>query len=300
MSYLFNKKNNQTKYADLHVHTDKSDGKLSPEKVVAEANRAGLSAISITDHDTLDGIESALSAGKQYNVEVIPGLELSAKNNNQEIHILGFFIDWKQRQLQKRLYELRESRYDRALQMMEKLREMGVIIELSDILKHTDEKYIGRPHLAAALVKNGYADTMSEAFQRFLGNHAPAYISKGAFSPSEAIDMVLNAHGIPVLAHPGLIENEILDKLIADGLMGIEAFYPNHSPQLTDYYCEIAKERNLLVTGGSDFHGFEDSRKTLGMMRLPYKYVEDLKAVVDEKFTKVDDDKNKFSGSLAK
>jgi predicted metal-dependent phosphoesterase TrpH len=187
MSYLFRKNNNRIKYADLHLHTNQSDGRLLPEKVVAEANRAGLSTIAITDHDILDGIESALSAGKKYNIEVIPGLELSAENNKEEIHILGFFIDKDNRQLQERLNELRETRYDRALKMMDKLRKMGIIIELSDVFEQTSEKYIGRPHLAAVLVKNGYANTMSEAFQRFLGNHAPAYMPKETFSPSEAI-----------------------------------------------------------------------------------------------------------------
>jgi predicted metal-dependent phosphoesterase TrpH len=282
MSYLF-KKNNRIKYADLHLHTDQSDGKLNPENIVKEANRAGLSTIAITDHDMLDGIKPALLAGKQYGIEVIPGLELSAESDGEEIHILGFFIDWEKKQLQERLIELRELRYDRALMMMDKLRKMGVIIELSDILDQTETSYIGRPHLAAALVKNGYADSISEAFQRFLGNHAPAYIPKDAFSPSEAIEVILNAFGIPVLAHPGILKQDILDKLIDNGLMGIEAFHSYHSIPLSDYYCSIARERNLLITGGSDFHGFENSRKVLGTVRLPYEYVEDLKSAADEK-----------------
>jgi len=201
----------------------------------------------------LDGIKPALLAGKQYGVEVIPGLELSAESDGEEIHILGFFVDWEKKKIQERLYELRDIRYDRALMMMDKLRKMGVIIELSDILDQTETSYIGRPHLAAVLVKNGYADSISEAFQRFLGNHAPAYIPKDAFSPSEAIEMILNASGIPILAHPGTLKQDILDKLIDNGLMGIEAFHPYHSIPLSDYYCSIARERNLLITGGSDF-----------------------------------------------
>lgn len=287
MNYLFNKKSNRTKYADLHLHTDQSDGKLSPEKVVAEANRAGLSAIAITDHDMLDGIEPALSAGKKYNVEVISGLELSAEHNSEEIHILGYFINWKNKRLKERLCEFRELRYSRALKIIDKLRKMGVSIELSDIIDQTETSYIGRPHLAAALVQNGYADSISEAFQRFLGNHAPAYMPKDAFLPSEAIEMILEADGIPVLAHPGVSKNNILDELIDNGLMGIEAFHPYHSIPLSDYYCDIAHKRNLLITGGSDFHGFENNKNALGLIRLPYEYVEHLKAVVNERQIKL-------------
>jgi len=281
MSYLFKKKT-IIKYADLHLHTDQSDGKMTPEKVVSESNCIGLSAIAITDHDMLDGIEPAILAGKKYGVEIIPGLELSAKYANEEIHILGYFIDWKNKKLQNRLHEFRESRYNRALKIMNKLRDMGVQIELNDIINQTESSYIGRPHLAAALVKNGYADSISEAFYRFLGNYAPAYVPKEVFSPSEAIDMIIDAGGIPILAHPGMVKVNILDELIENGLMGIEAFHPYHTVELMDYYSRIAKDKNLLVTGGSDFHGFENNKKALGTVRLPYIYVEKLRSALNE------------------
>ena len=277
MNYPFRHKASRITYADLHLHTDRSDGILSPEQVVIQANRSGLSAIAITDHDTLDGIKSALLAGKRHRVEVIPGLELSAESEGEEIHILGFLIDWQKEQLLERLHEFREARYERALRIIDKLKQLGMNIQNSDVFNQTDSNYIGRPHLAVALVKNGYVGTISEAFQRFIGNNAPAYIPKKAFSPSEAIQMILDAEGIPVLAHPSMLKRDVLEELISYGLMGIEAFHSYHTPQLSDYYCDLARQHNLLVTGGSDYHGFENSKRTMGDIRIPYEYVEILK-----------------------
>jgi len=281
MSYLF-KKSKRIKYADLHLHTDRSDGVLSPDQVVLQANRSGLSTIAITDHDTLEGIKPALSAGKRYNVEVIPGLELSAESEGDEIHILGYFIDWQKEQLLKRLCEFREARQRRALQIIDKLKQLGMDIQQSDVFDQTDSNYVGRPHLAVALVKNGYVETISEAFQRFIGNNAPAYIPKEVFSPSEAIRLILDAEGIPVLAHPSMLKRDVLSELVSYGLIGIEAFHSYHTSQLSDYYCDLAKQHNLLMTGGSDYHGFENSKRTIGNVKIPYEYVESLKTSVFE------------------
>jgi 3',5'-nucleoside bisphosphate phosphatase len=275
MNYLFKRK--LTKYADLHIHTDRSDGLLSPDQIVAKANKAGLSAISITDHDTLDGIEPAITAGKRHNIEIIPGLELSSEYNGNELHILGYFIDWQNQALNERLQIFRNERHERALKMMDKLKQLGVHIDHNDVFKIKELEYVGRPHLAAALVQNGYAETISDAFNRFLGNNAPAYIPKSAFSPSEAISMILDSDGIPIWGHPGTIKLDVLKELISYGLMGIEAYYSYYSNQLTDYYCSLARENNLLVTGGSDYHGFENSRRVLGEVKLPYEYIEGLK-----------------------
>jgi predicted metal-dependent phosphoesterase TrpH len=274
MSYPFRKK---TKYADLHLHTDRSDGILSPEQIVVQANRNGLSTIAITDHDTLDGIKPAMSAGKRHNVEIIPGLELSAESEGDEIHILGYLMDWQKEQLLERLYEFREARQRRALKIIDKLKQLGLSIQNSDVFDQTYSNYVGRPHLAVAIVKNGYADTISDAFQRFIGNNAPAYIPKEAFSPSEAIKLILDAEGIPVLAHPSVLKRDVLGELVSYGLMGIEAFHSYHTSTLSDYYCDLARQHNLLVTGGSDYHGFENSRRSMGDVKIPYEYVESLK-----------------------
>ena len=277
MSYLFRNKIKRIKYADLHLHTDRSDGILSPEQIVIQANHNGLSTIAITDHDTLEGIKPALSAGKRHDVEIIPGLELSSESEGEEIHILGYFIDWQKEQLLKRLYEFREARQIRALQIIDRLKQLGMDIQQSDVFHQTDSNYVGRPHLAAALVKNGYVETISEAFQRFIGNNAPAYIPKKAFSPSEAINLILDAEGIPVLAHPTMIKRDVLGELVSYGLMGIEAIHSYHTTQLSDYYCNLARQHNLLITGGSDYHGFENSKRVLGNVKIPYEYVEKLK-----------------------
>lgn len=266
-----------TKYADLHLHTSFSDGNFSPERVVREANCLGFSAIAITDHDILDGIEPALSAGEQYGVEVIPGVELSARLDGEEIHILGLYIDWRDRQFQQKLQEFRESRRIRAMKMVDKLNNLGIDIEYGDVFKWTDSGAVGRPHLATALVEKGHVFTASEAFYRFLADDGPAYVSKQKLSPDEAIKIVLNAGGIPVLAHPGRLGKDIILDLISSGLMGLEAFHPCHSIRLSDYYCDLAEQYNLLITGGSDCHGRAKGEMTMGSIRVPYKHVDALK-----------------------
>jgi predicted metal-dependent phosphoesterase TrpH len=266
------------KYADLHLHTNFSDGTFSPEQVVVEASRLGLAAIAITDHDIVDGIEPALSAGERYGVEVIPGVELSAESGGEEVHILGFYMDWRDRQFQQKLQEFRESRRIRAMRMVDKLNQLGVDIEYHDVLKRADSSSIGRPHVAAALVERGHVATVSQAFYRFLGDGGPAYMPKQKLSPAEAIAMILDVGGIPVLAHPGYLQQNIVPELASFGLMGLEAFHPYHDAQLSDYYCDLAKQHNLLITGGSDCHGQGKGKMVMGSIRLPYDHVDALKA----------------------
>ena len=266
-----------TKYADLHLHTSFSDGTFSPERVVREANRMGFAAIAITDHDILDGIEPALSAGNQYGVEVIPGVELSAESDGEEIHVLGFYVDWRDRQFRQKLQEFRESRRIRAMRIVDKLNQLGIDIEYDDVLKRADSISIGRPHVATALVEKGHVATASEAFYRFLGDSGPAYVAKQKLTPAEAIMMILDVGGIPVLAHPGMLQQNIVPKLASSGLMGLEAFHPYHTIELSDYYCDLAKQHNLLVTGGSDCHGLAKGKMVMGSVRLPYEHVDAMK-----------------------
>jgi hypothetical protein len=269
------------KYADLHLHTSFSDGTLSPEQIIQAAYRLGFSAVAITDHDILDGIEPALSAGKNCGVEVVPGVELSAESNGEEIHILGFYVDWKDQKFQRKLREFRTSRLARAMKMVDKLNELGVNINYDDVLSRTNSKAVGRPHVAAAILEKGHVSSFSEAFSRFIGDDGPAYVSKQKLSPAEAITMVLDAGGVPVLAHPGMLQQSIVPDLVSLGLMGLEAFHPSHSAQVSDYYCHLAKQYTLLVTGGSDCHGEAKDEKSMGSVRLPYKHVKDLKKARD-------------------
>jgi len=270
-----------SKYADLHLHSNFSDGTFSPEQIVIEASKLGFSAIAITDHDILDGIEPALLEGKKYGIEVIPGVELSAEYNGEEIHILGYYMKWLDQGFQDKLREFRDSRYTRAMRIVDKLNQLGMDIEYGDVLKLADTNAVGRPHVATALLEKGYVSTISEAFNRFLGDDGPAYMPKQKLSPADAIAMILNVGGVPVLAHPGQIQQDIIPELVSSGLMGLEAFHPSQSLQLSDHYCELAKGYNIVITGGSDCHGLIRDRIAMGSVRLPYEHVEALKEARD-------------------
>lgn len=263
-------------YADLHLHTNFSDGILSPEEIVIAAERLGFSAIAIADHDILDGIEPAMLVGEKRGIEVIPGVELSAEANGEEVHILGYYMDWQDQSFREELQLFRDSRHTRAQKMVDKLNQLGVDIKYDDVLKQADSASVGRPHIAAVLVDKGYVANISEAFRRYLRDDGPAYMPKHKLSPAEAITLILDVGGIPILAHPGTLKQDIIPELISCGLMGLEAFHPNHAIEISDYYRYIAKHRNLLITGGSDCHGWPD-KTTMGIVKLPYKHVDDLK-----------------------
>ena len=271
------------KFADLHLHTNFSDGTFTPENLVKEAMYMGISTIAITDHDILDGIEPGILAGKKYGVEVIPGVELSARSDDDEaeIHILGYYMDLQNEKFRERLLDFRETRVIRARKIVDKLNELGMEIEYDDVLKLADSSSVGRPHVATALVEKGYVTTNSEAFNRYLFDGGPAYVQKKKISPAGAIAMILNAGGVPILAHPGMIQQDIIPELISMGLMGLEAFHPFHSIQLSNYYCDLAKRYKILITGGSDCHGEAKSKTYLGSVRLPYKHVDALKQAKD-------------------
>ncbi|MDR7434321.1 MAG: PHP domain-containing protein [Armatimonadota bacterium] len=267
---------------DLHTHTTASDGLLSPRALVEEAARLGVAILAITDHDTTDGIEEALEVGKELRVEVIPGVEINTDVQGAEIHVLGYYIDHRSEWFQGTLRRLRESRLDRATRMLAKLANLGIRLDLQRVLALAHGGSVGRPHLARAMVEAGYVSTPEEAFRLYLGRGGPAYVERERFTPEEAVQVILRAGGVPVLAHPGLSNRDgLVPDLVSAGLMGIEVYYPEHSPAQVQHYLALAKKLGLLTTGGTDFHGGDLApRVQVGSVEVPLEVVTLLKEKV--------------------
>lgn len=246
---------------DLHTHSTFSDGSLTPEELVAEAQKAGLVAIALTDHDTTAGLERFLDACCTTTVRGIPGVEISADFQPGTLHMLGYFVDPNHAPLEESLRWIREGRELRNAQILEKLQRLGLNVTWEEVKSYAGEDVVGRPHFAQALVARGYVKTKDEAFERFLGKGKPAYADRRRFAPEECIRLIHEAGGSAVLAHPftlGLMDREIkefVQRLKANGLDGIEVFYTEHTVEMTRKYAEMAKELKLIATGGSDFHG---------------------------------------------
>jgi len=258
-------------WVDLHIHTNFSDGTYSPGETVGFAKRANISIISITDHDTVEGIEPALEAAKGSNITVIPGVELSARKEGKSIHILGYFIDCKNKGLIDFLNWMKEARYKRAEKVIEKFRSFDIELDIQEVIKEAGPGVIGRTHIADVLVKRGNVNGIGEAFAKYLGYGKPCYIPKANVSPKEAIDIIKDASGIPILAHPGLLsEDNWIPELVTDGLEGIEVWYSRHSNNQIEKYKSIAQKYNLLMSGGSDSHGRMKKYPLIGEYKLPY------------------------------
>lgn len=246
--------------SDLHVHTSFSDGKLTPEELVAAAKAAGLNYIAITDHDTVEGIGHLYENGfyPSRGIHIIPGIEFSAHHPTQEIHILGYNIDIYHRTLADKLNEVTEARWTRFSEMVEKLQELGYDINETDVLTLAGaSRSISRSHIARVLVKKGHFSSVREAFNAVLEKGKSCYVPHYRLEADEIIDIIKQAGGIPVLAHPKLIhDDEIVESLCQKGIEGIEVFYPRHDDVDVEHYMAMAERYNLMVTGGSDFHGF--------------------------------------------
>jgi len=275
-------------YVDLHLHTTASDGVMTPAEIVRYAKAKGLQAIAITDHDTIDGLEEGLFEGERIGFEVIPGVEISAEHSPGSMHLLGFFIDIYHPLINERLAHLQKARAERNPKMVEKLNQLGINISFEEVLKASGGGQIGRPHFAQVLMEKNYVRSFEEAFDRFLKKGAPAYVDKFRFSPKEALHFIKEAKGVAVLGHPntlgvkGYSELEsLLFQLIEDGLKGVEVYYPEHSNLEIEQYKGLVEKYNLLVTGGTDYHGIEKNGLEIGVgrgdMKLPYSMVENLK-----------------------
>ena len=264
---------------DLHIHTTASDGLLTPSEVIAQAIDLGLRVISITDHDSVGGVDEALAAAVGSALEVIPGVELSVHAPpGGDAHILGYFVDHHDNGLLRALSRLRDARFDRARAMVEALQAAGHAISLDDVLANANGGAVGRVHVARALVTARSVDTIEEAFGKLIGREGPFYVRKALFLPREALTLIHAAGGVAVLAHPGVSGEEPLIGLIGEGLDGIEAYHADHSGPQRDHFVSAARRFELVVTGGSDFHGPGLRSAALGSGACPPAVVEALRA----------------------
>ncbi|MCA6085498.1 PHP domain-containing protein [Candidatus Endomicrobiellum agilis] len=279
-------------YVDMHVHTNCSDGAFTPKEAIEYASKMKLAAIGITDHDSVDGIDEALKAASKTGLEVIPGIELSSEiiSNSQknEMHILGYYIDYKSEELKETLTIFKKARYERAEKMLWNLKNNGAELKDDSFVKKAGNKAIGRLHFAKALVEEKLVGSIEEAFRRYLANDKPAYASKHYVSAHDAIKLILNAGGVPVVAHPYYInynDENIFKLLIKSGLMGIEAWHIKHSENMVKKFLSLAEKFNLVATGGSDCHGpYKEKPPTMGRMRIPYSVVEKLRKIKEKMF----------------
>jgi hypothetical protein len=262
--------------ADLHLHTTFSDGALSPSELIARASQAGLTTISITDHDHTGALDEAAASAAAHGIEVVPGVELSTIVGDADVHILGYFIDHHDQRLQEYLGLFRLERRKRAERIVEKLNALRLPLTLEAVLRQAGTGSVGRPHIATALVEEGLIGSYQEAFSRYIGFGKPAYETKYQITPREAIALVAAAGGLSFLAHPSTFIGEaVLQELIDAGIDGIEVVHPSHSPELVAHYSGIVSEYFLLASGGSDFHGGKrNDRDAFGKYTISTEYVE--------------------------
>jgi predicted metal-dependent phosphoesterase TrpH len=275
-------------YVDLHIHSTASDGSLSPTEIIETAKKLNLRAIAITDHDTIEGSVEALRHQDSSGVEILSGIEISVSFDSGTMHMLGYMMRLDDVALRQTLKVLQEARANRNLEIIKRLQDIGVDISYDEVLKASQGGQIGRPHIAQVLVHNKAVQTIDEAFNRLLGKGRPAYVERYRLLPVEAIQTILGAGGLPVLAHPFTLNAKTegdLDRLLAElkqaGLKGVEVYYPGHGPELTARYERLAHRHGLLLTGGTDFHGTVNPGVHIGIgrggLRIPYRLVEELK-----------------------
>ena len=248
------------KKTDLHIHTTYSDGILTPLEVLEWAKKKNLTDIAITDHDTTEGVAEAIKAGAPLGINVIPGIELSCEEQGQEVHILGYFLDYKSLKLKNFTETLKQARIERNVKIIEKLNKLTIDISLEDVEEISKEGNMGRPHIAKALIKKGIVDTVDGAFKIYLGRNKPAYVERFKVTTKEGIDFIHSLGGVAVIAHPGLIQDKkVLNYVLNQDIDGVEAIHCKHTDEQTKYFSDISKELNLIETAGSDCHGYLDN-----------------------------------------
>ena len=241
--------------ADLHTHTNFSDGFYSPAELLKKAKKNGIGIISITDHDSVTGVKEARKISDRIGIEVIPGLEISTEIGSNEIHVLGYFINPDDKELERYLVFFREERFNRAIRIIEKLNILGIQLTMDDVLLQAKNSAIGRPHIAQAMLSKGFVNSFFEAFNKYIGNNGPAFEKKVHLSPQSACKIINDAGGLSFIAHPGKMPEHLIKELIEAGIDGIEVIHPSHNTNQTKYYRGITNEYFLLESGGSDYHG---------------------------------------------
>ncbi len=277
---------------DLHVHSIYSDGTNSPAELVALAEERGLTALALTDHDSVGGIVPLLEAAETSAVEAVPGIELSAECARGTMHILGYFVDPACNELLKKIETVRVGRATRNMEILKKLNKLGYVLMWSDVEKHAGMDVVGRPHFAEALVERGHVKSRKAAFDLLLAKGRPAYVERYRYSARECIELIRQAGGISVLAHPATIHmpddqlKGLVKGLAECGLGGIEAYYAEHHPENIERFSGWAKEFGLVCTGGTDFHGANTPDLKLGtgfgQLRVPDEALVQLKAALKQ------------------
>jgi len=265
-------------FADLHLHTNFSDGTYTPEELAAHGKRVGLAAMALTDHDTVEGCERMAAACAGLEIEFIPGTELTAEVDGTELHLLGYFLDTKNPKLLAETGKFQTVRQNRIREMVARLNEHGIPLRAETVFEIANCRSPGRPHVGRALIREKFCKSMDEAFERFLKKCKPAWVPKFKISALDAIELIHGAGGLAVMAHPGLNRTDsIIPGLVEAGMDGIECFHSKHPPKTSEHYLQLAAKHNLLVTGGSDCHGLSKGKPLIGSVKLAEKYFVALK-----------------------
>jgi predicted metal-dependent phosphoesterase TrpH len=260
-------------FVDLHTHSTASDGILPPEQVIEAAARCGLKAIALTDHDTIDGVPAARSAGDRLGIRVIAGVELSAFQDDHEVHVLALHLTHLEA-LEKRLLELRAQRFTRAEKIVDKLNALGIPVTFDEVLAQANGGAVGRPHVARALIARGVVHDFRDAFMTYLGGNGSAFVPKDKLSVEDAIAITHEAGALAIWAHPGnLGRRERVEPLIAAGLDGIEIRHPSHSGEDSKRLQALTDFFGLVPSGGSDWHGATEGPRRLGTMNIPSEWL---------------------------
>jgi predicted metal-dependent phosphoesterase TrpH len=268
-------------FADLHLHTNFSDGTYTPEELVAHGHRVGLGVLALTDHDTVEGCARMTAACAERGMEFIPAAELTTEHDGHELHVIGYFLDTEDAFLLKELARFQEGRQNRIREMCARLQALGVPLEAEAVFKLASCRAPGRPHVGRALVQAGLCTTLDESFDRYLKKGRPAWVPKTRMSAAEAMELIHGAGGLAVMAHPGLNRtDEVIPDFVAMGMDGIECFHSRHSTAASSHYLAIAEQYDLLITGGSDCHGMNKGKPLIGSIKLPYDYVAKMKEKV--------------------